>query len=339
MKIPYRMQKILKRVLTVLLIVAVAVVLVLGCWYLWLQRFVVYTRDQGAVLDFEKDPVLQQGQLAEKPEQETVSIYYNEGENAITPNTELTRLVGYYVDEKALRNGVDEVRAQIAALPKGTPVMMDVKNIYGDFFYSSQVSGRRSSKIDPAAMDALLEYLDSSGMYTIARFPALRDYEYGLNHVPDGVPHSSGGYLYQDDGGCYWLNPDSGGTRAYIVDIIQELKGLGFDEVVLTEFRFPQTDSILYNGNKTEALSAAAAALVKSCGTSYFGVSFTGSGNWTLPEGRTRLYMENVEPSEAADIAANSGLPDPDVNLVFVTELYDTRFDAFGVMRPLEGAH
>lgn len=339
MKLSYRTRKTLKRIGIILLILAAVAVVVYGCWLLWLQRFVVYTKDEGAVFRFDQSTEITGGQLAVPPEDVTVPIYYNEGEDAIAAAQELQKVVGYYIDEKALKGDFSEIRAQIQQLDKGTPVMIDVKNIYGRFFYDSSVGDARTDSIDPAAVEELIRYISNSGMYTIARFSALRDYTYGLNHVPDGVPHSSGGYLYQDGDGCYWLNPDSSGTRKFLVDIIQELKALGFHEVVLTEFRFPQTESILYKGDKAQALADAAQSLVTGCATNSFAVSFVGDGSWQVPTGRTRLYVENIEASGIQDAVAASGVTDLDTGLVFVTPLFDTRFDEYGVLRPLDSFH
>ena len=47
------------------------------------------------------------------------------------------------------------------------------------------------------------------------------------------------------------------------------------------------------------------------------------------------LYLSGVSAADAATLAAQLGLADPEVRLVFLTDLMDTRFDAFGVMRPL----
>ena len=339
MKLSYRTRKLLGRIAFIAMIVALVAAVVYGCWLLWLQRFVVYTRDEGAVFRFDVNQQLNSGELAVPPENATVPIYYNEGEDAVAGGQELKKVVGYYIDEKALKGDMSELRSQIQKLEKGTPVMIDVKNIYGRFFYDSKVGQARSDSIDPAAVEDLIRFTIDRGMYTIARFSALRDYTYGLNHVPDGVPHSSGGYLFQDGDGCYWLNPDSSGTRKFMVDIIQELKALGFHEVVLTEFRFPQTDSILYNGDKAQALADAAQSLVTGCATNNFAVCFVGDGSWQVPEGRTRLYVENIEASGIADAVAASGVTDLETGLVFVTTLYDTRFDEYGVLRPLDSFH
>ena len=51
------------------------------------------------------------------------------------------------------------------------------------------------------------------------------------------------------------------------------------------------------------------------------------------------MYLENAAAADAANIAVQTGLTDPDIRLVFLTENHDTRFDAFSVLRPLSAAH
>lgn len=336
--IPYRTRRGIRSGLMIALVVAVVLALCWAIWMLWLQRYVIYTRDEGAKLDFGLEPQVAAGEPAAKPEEPTVSIYYNEGDNAINTGGELTQLSGYYISATDLAENMDEIKGQIRALPAGTPVMVEVKNITGNFFYNSAVASFRSNAIDTAKMDDLLAFLDKSGMYTIACLPALRDYNYGLNHVPDGLP-TAGGWLWIDDDSCYWLNPSSQGTISYLVQIINELRGLGFDEVVLTDFYFPDTDAVVFSGDKTEALTAAAKTLVTTCATDYFAVSFVMDKTFTLPEGRCRMYLRGAAASEAVHIAAASGLADPQIRLVFLTDNHDTRFDAYGVLRPLNAAH
>ena len=335
MTLPYRTRRAFRRIALVLLALAVLAVIVWGCWLLWLSRFVIYTQD-GAKLDFSLSEHIPAGDLALPTEpEETIPVNYSDEIDG--QSTELAQLSGYYVDAEALKN-IPTVKSQIQALPAGTAVMVDVKNIYGRFFYSSAVSDARPDSIDIAAMDELIEYLDDSGMYTIARLPAMRDYLYGLNHVPDGLP-VAGGYLWMDSDGCYWLNPVSSGTLTYLVQIANELKALGFDEVVFYDFYFPDTEKIVYKQDKTEALATAAKTLVTSCATDRFAVSFVSDTEFTLPEGRCRLYIQNAEPANAGNLAQQTGLPDPTIRVVFLTELHDTRFNDYGVLRPLSAAH
>lgn len=340
MNIPYRTRRILKQVAITAAAVLLVAALIWLCWFIWLKRYVVYTRDEGAVLDFSLSAQLKDGEPALPPEtQSPVSIYYNEGENAINVNKEMTQLVGYYADRNALINGIDQVRQQAKALERGTPVMLDVKSATGNFFYSSAVAEHRDSKVDVAAMDQLIKDLNLSGAYLIARLPALRDRMYGLNHVNDGVFDTRGAYLFRDDGGCYWLNPAKQGVLLNLVSIVTELKSLGFDEVVFDYFDFPDTKYMRFDGDKQQALAAAAQTLVTSCATDNFTVSFVQSPGFALPEGRTRLVIKDAAAADAQLLAQQTGLENPNIRVVFLTQIHDTRFDEYGVLRPLDAAH
>lgn len=338
MNIPYRTRQALKRLcVAVLVIVLIAALLWLG-WVLWLGRFVVYTRD-GAVIDRNKSSADISGQLAVPPEEgDGVQIYYNEGEDVINVSTELAQVSGFYIDQKALETEMDSIRSQIQALPAGTPVMIELKNSAGNFFYNSSVSRERQSTIDAAQVEELITFLNKSGMYTIARVVSLRDYNYGLNNVPYGIHHSSMMYLWQDDGGCYWLDPTKQGTMSYLTNIANELKAKGFDEVMFSEFKIPEASDAVFSGDRLEALQTAAQTLITTCGSDSFAVSFAAPAGFVLPTGRTRLYVEDADPVDAASIAESSGVSDTTIYLVFVTPLHDTRFDEFGVLRPLSAA-
>ncbi len=334
MSIPYRTQRALKRFFTVLFILVLICVVLWLCWLLWLNRFVVYTQD-GALLDFDRSAAELQGEPALPPEAEDpISIYYNEGDDAVETTRDLTQLTGYYIDTAALQGDIELIKQQIRSLSPGTPVMIEVKNSFGAFYYHTGVSEHITDTLDPDKVDELLKFLDKSGMYTIARLPSLRDYAYGLNHTRDGLP-TAGGYLWADEDYRYWLNPGSEGTLSYLISIANELKGLGFDEVVFFEFEFPKTNSIVFHGDKAQTLADAAQTLVTTCATGSFAVSFEGSDGFTPPIGRSRVFRENVDAIDAAEIAAASGVADTAVNLVFVTNLYDTRFNEYGVLRPL----
>ena len=340
MNIPYRTRQNLKRAGIVALAVLVAAMLAGLFWFMWLERFVVYTRDLGAVLDMQLSEQLPEGKLPSPPEYpKDVPIYYNEGENAIHASQELVQLTGYYADAAALRKDVDSVMAQVKDLPANTPVMVDVKNPKGAFFYTTSITTYRDKGIDPVKMDALIAYLNSSNLYTIARLPALRNYIYGVDHVSDGLD-APGGYLWADSDYCYWLDPTSQGTMTHLIQIVSELKALGFDEVVFDEFRFPDTDRIVFKGNREEAIAKAASTLVTTCTTNTFTVSFVSTkADFPLPEGRSRLYLKGVAAIDAEATAAATGLADPAIRLVYLTEVHDTRYDICSVLRPLEAAH
>lgn len=338
MNIPYRTRRIIQITAVIALIAVVVAAVVWLCWFTWLQRFVVYTRD-GAVLDMNLSQRIPEGQVAVPPETgPTVPIYYNEGENAITTNRELTQLSGYYIDRQALIDGVDTVLQQARQLKRGTPVMLEVKSATGNFFYSSAVAEYRDSKVDAAAVDNLIKEMDKMDLYLIARLPALRDRQYGLNNVNDGIFDTRGAYLFRDEGACYWLNPKRQGTVDYIVQIISELKSLGFDEVVLDYFDFPDTEHMRFNGDKEQALQETANVMA-ALSTGNFTVSFVQNPGFQVPGDRCRLYIKDATAADVQLMAQMSGLQNPAVSLVFLTDIHDTRFDEFSVLRPLDSAH
>ena len=334
MNIPYRTQRRLRRWAIILLIAALVVALFAVCWFLWLNRYVVYTRD-GAALDFDRSSEEIVGEVAAPPaEEETVPIYYNEGDNMVETSKDLSKLSGYYIDTAALLGGMETIKSQVNRLPAGTPVMVEVKNSYGSMYYNSSASNFRADNIDPAQMDELIKFLNGKDLYTIACLPALRDYSFGLNFEQNGLP-TSGGYLWADEEYRYWLDPTKEGTLNYLAGIANELRILGFNEVLFLDFHFPDTQSIFFHGDKTQALTSAAQVLVDTCGNKSFAVSFEGGEGFVPPTGRSRVYVTGSDALGAKTVAENSGVADPTVNLVFITDLYDTRFDEYSVLRPL----
>lgn len=348
MTIPYRTRRVLKRLCTILLTLSLVAVFVLMCWLLWLDRFLVYTKD-GAYLDFSQDNKLMFGELATPTEpRPTVAIHF--GDDDAEVSTQLTQLSGFYIteadlsaptssrtpmDDSAIK--IDWLIAQVKKLPAGTPVMLEIKNIRGRFFYNSAISTQRSPQINAEKLDELISVLSSQGVYLIAQLPAFRDYYFGLNHVPAGIHHSSGGYLWMDDKGCYWLNPNHQNTITYLAQILSELKLLGFDEAVFSDFSIPQSENILFTADKEASIATAAKTLVLACSTDIFAVSFMGEPGFPLPEGRSRLYISNVSGADCDAVASQTGLTTPDTHLVFIAPSMDTRYDKYGVLRPLDG--
>ncbi len=347
MAIPYRTRRAFKRLTTVLLALALVTVFVLICWLLWLDRFIVYTKD-GAFLDFSQDNKLMSGQLAGPAEQKpTVPIHFGDDDVAVT--TQLQQMIGYYIaadDLSASQNSrnpqeesaqkIDTLIAKIRKLPAGTPVMLEVKNIKGRFFYDSSVGSQRYSLINTQKVDELISVINQQNLYLIAQLPAFRDYYYGLNNVPHGLHHSSGRYLWMDDAGCYWLNPAHQGTITYLAQILTELKGLGFDEAVFSDFCFPNTTNILFNGDKAATIENAAKTIALACASDTFAVSFIGAADFPLPEGRCRLYVENIAAADCQSLAEQIGFEKPEINLVFIAQSHDTRYDKYSVLRHLD---
>ena len=337
MSIPYRHQRALSRLGTVLLILLLVFIVVWLCWVIWLQRYVVYTSD-GAALDFNHSSYDSYGKEAVAPvAAQNVSIYYNEGADAINTSKDMEQIHGYYITSDMFQNDMDNVMLQVERLPAGTAVMIDMKGSYGSFYYASNLPDAvQSASTNIEAVAKLVEKLQSKGFYTIAKISAFRDYNYGLNHVSSGLYLLNRAGLWMDSDGMYWLNPTNATTTNWITDVVLELKKLGFNEVMLDNFCFPNSDKYIFNDDKPAALAQAAQTLMSTCGSEDFVLSFgVQDPTFSLPEGRCRMYLSNVG---AAAINQNANLvtfEDPQIHLVFLTEIADTRYNDYSVLRSL----
>ena len=332
----WRTRKRLKALGMTLGILTVTALVLWLCWVIWLGRFVVYSRD-AVRLDFEwqtPGPFV----TAEPPEKQTVEILYDDGkETVVERKKELEQLSGCYISLDLLTGDMEEINRLVREQPKGSAIALELKSGTGTYFYKTTMPDASiSSKIDKNAVTDLIKYLTKADYYTIAIVPAFRDRAFGLKNTAYGIHHSSGGYLWAGSDNCYWLDPAKNGTRTHLIAIAQELRDLGFDEVVFTDFCFPPTEDILYEGDQTTALNEAAQHLVYNLATEEFAVSFLCNvEGFTLPAGRSRLYRSGVDASSAQNVASSLAIPSTQINLVYLTEVYDTRFDAFGVLRPL----
>ena len=345
MTIPYRVRRALQRLLITVGVLSFLFILAFGAWMLWLNRYVIYT-DEGAKLDFSLPLNFPQGQIAQPPAGgNDVSISYgNTDELNGLPAGALQQIQGWVVTMDMLTTkNLATTQAALEALPAGSTVLMDVRNVRGEFYYTSSL-GRAPSGVDTTAVTQMIQDLQKKGCYLIARFSAFRDRWYILademGRVPYGLPLAGGnGSLWEDVSvknlSHYWLNPASTGAQNFLVQIVNELRAFGFDEVVFSDFRFPNTDKIKFSGDKTEALNEAAKTLVQACATDSFAVSFTGT-HFELPEGRVRVYLENVAAADIPTITAELTLENPEAQLVFLADTMDTRYEAYSVLRPLD---
>ena len=215
MKLSYRARRTWHRVGIAALAIAVLAALMIFVWTVWLGRYVVYTRD-GATLDFNSSAEMIDGVVAqEPPTQETVSVVYNEGEDAIDTGSEMTQLNGFFISAFDLTDDLATVQELADSIPNGSSVMIDVRSSYGYAYYSSTVAPTADS-VNVTAVDALIASLKARNVYLIARLPAFQNYYYGLNNVPAGLAVEEG-YLWMDDEGCYWLDPASRSAQKKMV--------------------------------------------------------------------------------------------------------------------------
>ena len=348
----YRTRRVLARIFPTLLTVLVLILVALVCWLLWLQRFVVYT-PQGVRFDFSLQSPEIMGVIPQKPSDSRVSIEYPDGQPEGTqppdepdipdipdvPDVPVTPekkgISGYYVDIKTIQSDPDAVRAQLEQLPDGTAVLIQVANFWGYRYYTSEY-GTPGNEANRKKLDALLQWMAGRDLHVIARLPAFRDYYFAGDNRNCGLKTEKG-YLWVDPDRCYWLNPTNDKVLTRLTQIVRELKGLGVDEVVFDDFTMPESESIVFTGDRKEAIYDAAETLVTACATEDFTVSFvTTDYGFRLPEGNCRLYVEGVEASMVEDVLEQIQTPDDRIHIVFFCTTFDNRFNGCSVLRPIE---
>lgn len=351
----YRTRRVLKRIFPVLSTVLVVLLVALVCWLIWLQRFVVYTPD-GIVLDFGLQPPTASGLIPQRPGKDQVVVEYPNDYIPTVPPTQLPTeptdptlpsvpddpdvpgvrvLSGYYLEPKAVQEDPEGVRRQMEQLPSGTAVLIRLANFWGYRYYTS-TNGELVDEEDRQVMDELLAWLAESDLYVIARLPAFRDYYYAVDNVSCGLATPMG-YLWSDDDRCYWLDPTNDRVLTRLCQIARELKSLGVDEVVFDDFTMPDTEEIVFSGDRREAIYNAAEILAVACASTDFAVSFvTDDYDFRLPQSNCRLYIENAEPSEVEEILNRIQTPDNKLQVVFFCGTFDNRFDGCSILRPWE---
>ncbi|MDD3165431.1 MAG: putative glycoside hydrolase [Oscillospiraceae bacterium] len=321
--------------------VLILALLLLG-WLQYLQRYVVYT-GSGIKLDvpgLDAPPTQSQQALSGEfvvgdPVQPPIVAASGE-ETIIKP---LNSFTGVSIDYSMLQS-LPAVRAALDDLEAGSAVMLDMKSIYGRFYYNSAL-GAAADTLDIDAIAALIDDLRGRGCRLIARIPAYRDSAFALANQPEGLALSNGA-LWMDKDGCYWLNPASELVQAHLLQICQELSAIGFDEVVLSDCYFPESANIAYAAadGRSAVATQAAQALLDSLSASAVIVSFEitdCTANYPAATGATRRYLALDAGSEVAAAAAayTADLDVPAAQLVFLTDSRDTRFDAYCYLRPL----
>lgn len=331
------------RSLLVGLLIALVILIAVGIGVIvYLQRYIVYT-PEGARLDFSTrpgadtssevpsnpnfvvetpDPLPESGLVVDKPVQEQTE-------------SGLSTLSGFYVTVEMLQDP-DAVLQAIGDIELPIAVLVDVKSIFGNYYYTSSIAGAESSTlVETARVDALFQNLAGrEGLHLIAKFPAFRDSAYALGNQDCGLPLSSGA-LWMDEESCYWLDPASTKVLSHLESIILELQSLGFDEVVLDDFTFPDSANIIYDGDRSSVILEAAKRLSANLAEEEICLSLCCTDP-TLAPYAERFYILDCDGSEVQGIAeALETVYNPlSPHLVFCTDSRDTRFSKYGLLRP-----
>lgn len=336
----YRNKRVLKRTLWIVLGAALLLLALCISRFVYLQRYITYT-DDGAKLDYTQK--IQPSESTPEPLDPTeypfeivVDTTTPEDANA----DRRTQFSGYYITTNMLAKDVSAVRDAIDELDGLTTVMIDVKSVFGYYYYSSEQTGAETADADIAAVDRLISDLTvRKDLHVIAHVPAFSDPLYAFDHQSDSLAMYSGA-LWMDDRRCYWLNPNSTAVQGFLSSIAIELSGLGFDEVVFDNFYVPDSDSIAWNGSisKEDAILNAAENITDNMLGVDIHVSF-GSVSPAMAAYGYHLFSTTEDPASVLELmdSMQDVMEDVPAQLVFVTSSRDTRFSQCSVLLPLLG--
>lgn len=102
---------------------------------------------------------------------------------------------------------------------------------------------------------SVIELLHDNGLYVSGTICCFKDSLAGSTFVNYALKSSSDLMKWEDSGGSLWLSAYSEGARNYIKSIVEDSAKLGFDEIILSWFFFPNVaneQSIVY-GNQEDA--------------------------------------------------------------------------------------
>lgn len=336
----YRNKRRGRLVVTILAAALAAILLFTLCRFIYLRRFLVYGEDS---VSLNYDLVLD---ATGQPEQETMipSFALEIAEDEIQSAASLAEgpikpLSGYYLTTAMLRDLPSVTEALEALEYPPETLLFEMKSIYGNFYYNTDISGAYTASADIEAIEALIrQYAKDNSTYLAARIPAFTDNNFALENQSSGLPMRSGA-LWMDEENCYWLDPMSEDVQDFLIAMATELAEMGFDEIVFDGFRMPDSKNIVYDSGqwtREEAVAEAAKILREALSDLPVRISF-GSESPMVAECTDRVYLTTDNGSAVEDMVAavETYLEDPAAQIVFQTASRDTRFDGYGILRPL----
>lgn len=126
-------------------------------------------------------------------------------------------------------------------------VIIPLKDTVGNIFYKTQIETINNIKqLAQGTLTAktIADAVKSKGLVPKAVIPTLKD-KIAPDYIPDVGYYFIGDYViswYDDDpakNGKPWVDPFRTGGKNYFADIVKELRAAGFEEIALSELRYP----------------------------------------------------------------------------------------------------
>ena len=144
--------------------------------------------------------------------------------------------VSALADDASIRAAAQQLKAQGADYG-----LVTLKTPDGSICYASQVPAAAQSiagtTVDPARIAAIFR---EEGVIPVAQLAAFKDPISSRTDRSMAIHYGDGLWLDAQKDGNAWLNPYSAAAVEYVGDLVAEVQGMGFEQVVLTNVQFPK---------------------------------------------------------------------------------------------------
>ena len=299
----------------IVLIVVLVLVLLGAVGYLMVQNYLVY--DEAGQVHLEL-PFGHRGQEEQtgKPPVENVDIDRLEPESKLTP---VTALHAVRLPDDCLWWGADYIMNTLAP----EDMVLAVKRENGGITYDTQVSVPQNVVVERGRPLDCLKQLLASDRHTVGRICCFGDSAYARG-LPETALVREDGSLWYDNGGQAWLDPTNPQVLQYITALVKECGELGFKEVVLDQFCYPENAEGVSNlpADRAQVLTDFAerlrAALPEGVALS---VTVRGTESLSIAQ-MAELFDRLYVPAESDAAAVKAALPegyDPETRVVLTT--------------------
>ena len=229
--------------------VAVALIALLVVLFYSMQKYAVITKDDVKVvlpfLEGETQPGADgSGSEENAPlEHTTVKISFDQADySGIQPiaRTDVKAMRAIYVPHENIT--LDKLEAYAARLQTGNALMLEMKPRSGNLMWYSRSGAAMDYglSIENEVTNSIQRYVDmlkEKNVYLVAKISCCVDERFPAYSTLVALKTASGMNYYDETG--MWLDPYSQKVRDYVVEMVQELYDIGFDEVALADLRHP----------------------------------------------------------------------------------------------------
>ena len=139
-------------------------------------------------------------------------------------------------DDDTLRTTAQQLKAQGVEY-----AVLTLKDAAGNIYYASQAAAAAGGIVaDPLDAGHIAAILREEKLIPVAQLAAFKDPISSRTDRSMAIHYGDGLWLDAQKDGNAWLNPYSAAAVEYVGDLVAEVQGMGFEQVVLTNVQFPK---------------------------------------------------------------------------------------------------